>query len=334
MERNTYRLVDVAQTLLQAFPLGATTDTVVISIYDVDDAALDVNASAMTSVQGNQWKYSWTPSQNHNYIIDYWNQTLDVHDYEYTTITGQIVGVTGGSGTGSTLGNLVTRFLQLIDRYNSTDASDTTAGSGGALARLVINEALQSIYSDTKDAPYAQAYSTTLASTSGQSYMALSAISDFDEIMALQDTTNYIDLIEVRPWKYFFEVPAPSQNTGTPYRYCRINQRLYLDPQPTSSITYTVWYIKNFARLSSDSDQAAIPSKYDYWIYAEAKLLWYQSEDGTNLGQIQIAQKLRDEARQRAITDLYMNVNKTIQSGSHFSRKFPIADPWNHPNVY
>ena len=127
-----------------------------------------------------------------------------------------------------------------------------------------------------KASKYLQAYaSTALSTVANQAYIELSGIADLDEVVAVQDTTNDVTLQCIPANVYFRANPDPSNNTGTPYRYCRIFNRIYLDPRPTAIINYTVQYQKTYARLTSDADVALIPSKYDDWIYSEAKPEWY-----------------------------------------------------------
>ena len=326
MERSEYRLVDVAHTLLISFPGGASTDTVVISIYDVDDAALDVDKAAMTSVNASNWKYSWTPSQTNNYIITFRNSTLDVEYYLYVKVTGSIAGVAGGSGSGTTLTNLRTRFLKLLDNYNANDLTGTN--SSGEVADLCLNDALQLIYAQIKDSKYMKANPSTLTGTANQEYIELSGISDLDEVFCIRDTTNNITLKAIPFWLYRLQVPDPSELTGTPYRYARLFNRIYLTPRMTSGLTYQVDYVKNFARLSSDSDQALIPSKYDDWIYKEARVIWFQMEEPDNVAKNELAIKLRDDAREIYINDVMSEFDLISEAKSHWDDEssFPPYD--------
>ncbi len=329
MDRFEYRLIDVASTLLQAFPQGSSGDNVTITIYDVDDAATDVNAVAMTNVSTNSWKYAWTPTEAHNYVVTFKNNTLEVEEYLYVNVSGSVTGVSGGSGTGTTLTNLRERFLKLLDNYNANDLTGTN--SSGEVADLCINEALQNIYAQLKASRYLEAYgSTALVSVASQSYIELSNIADLDEIRALKDTTNQITLFEISAARYFREVPDPSAVTGTSYRFCRIFNRIYLDPRPTTAITYTCEYIKNYARLSSDSDRALIPSAYDKWIYDEARVLWLQMEDITAIGVIEDAKAERKESRDLFIGTIMAQFGRSTQAGSTFLKRAPISNPYNH----
>lgn len=320
-DRFTYRANSVAQTLQQSFPQGAATNTVVYSIYDVDDAAFDVLNTAMDSVTGNTFKASWTPTESHNYMIDFWNQTLDVHFYEYCQVTGTVIGVSGGSGLGSTFSTLKTNLLKLIDQFNGTGSTtgDTGNNSADDIAGICINQGLQKCYSVTKDSKYLQAYpSSLLVSTIGQSYIDLSGISDIDEVAGMQDTVNNRTLTCIPYWRYKLEVPDPSKVTGIPYRYARWFNRIYLDPQPTTAITYQTDYIKNFADLSTGTDRSLLPSKYDYWIISEAKVIWLLMEDPGNNATLLAFKSDRDDARAIAVNDIMSNFDMVPEPLSHW----------------
>ena len=332
MERSEYRLLDVAATLLISFPGGSASDTVVYSIYDVDDAALDVNAVAMTTVTGENWKASWTPAQTNNYIVTFENRTLDVRYYLYVKVIGTLVAVPGGTGTGTTQSNLRSRFLRLIDNYNANDLTGTN--SSGDLADLVINNALQIIYADIKNSIYLDSYaSVLLVSTADQAYIELSAVSDLDSLVAIKDTTDDFVLTEIEPYEYFLSSPDPSAVTGVPRWYCRIFNRVYLMPRPTAARTYTTEYKKFFARLASDSDTALIPSKYDPWIYEEARVLWLMGEDPSAVGAIQLAIANRDRIRTIYLDEISANFQSCKQVRSYFdSRNYRRGlDPYYHP---
>lgn len=314
METRTYRIVNVAQILQQSFPLGDSSNSVKISIYDVDDSAQDVSVAAMTFVTGVTWKYSWTPTENHMFLIDYYNETLDSHYYEYCQVAGELVGVPGGAGVGSTLTVLQKSVLLGLDNYNPNDL--TGDGSSGDQATRSINKALQKIYSLIKDSKFMQAYgSTSLASVASQDYIALSAISDLDEVVSVLDTSNNITLQYIEPWKYF-QTPNPANVTGVPFQYTRIFNRIYLRPRPTAVITYTTQYRKTYADLSAGSDVALIPSKYNYWILAEAMVEWKIMEDPNAVPAILLSE--RDKVRDIAMMDILSEYNKVIVSDSHW----------------
>lgn len=302
----------------------------VVTVYDIDNAVADVDQAAMTFVNNNTWKYTgWTPDNNGPYLITFENRTLDVKYFLYANVVGALTGVPGGSGTGSTLATLRARFLKMSDNYNAEDLTGTN--SSGELADICIDEALQTIYSDIKNSRYLDAYaSTALVSVADQSYIELSAISDLDELLALKDTTNQISLIEVPAWKYFQDISDPSISTGTSYRYCRIFNRIYLDPRPTSAITYTTEYKKTYARLSSDSDTALIPSKFNPWIYEEARVKWLMGEDINNAGAIQIAQAERNRVREIALADIGSQFNEVSVSASHFRKRRFMGNHYTH----
>lgn len=334
MERQTYVLNGTNHYLLQTFLESASTDDVVVDIYNVSTSSVELAETAMTFVRVNDWKYTgWTPSATGFYIVTYLNKTMGVKFFEYIQVVGTLTGVPGGAGTGSTQATLRTKFLKLIDNYNAADLSGTN--SSGEVADLCINEGLQIIYQDIKASRYMDGYaSSALVSTSGQSYIELSAISDLDELMGLQDTTNDISLQEISAWRYFSEVPSPSNVTGTPYRYCRIFNRIYLDPQPDAGITYTTPYKKTYARLASDSDVALIPSKFDGWIYAEARLWWLMMEDMNNSAALSAAMSERNRIREIALDDIGSQFNAVSVSKSHFRKSRLQGNPYNHLNPY
>lgn len=323
-DRFTYRTLKVAQTLQQSFPTGSASDTVVYSIYDVDDAAFDVTNSAMTSITGNVFKASWTPTESHNYMVDFWNQTLDVHYYEYVNVTGTVIGTPGGSGTGSTFSTLKTKLLKLIDNFNGTGSTtgDTGNNSSDDIAGIAINHALQKCYSLVKNSKYMQAYPvSTLVSVADQNYIELSGISDLDEIYSMQDTVHNRTLYCIPYWKYKFEVPDPAKVTGIPYRYARWFNRIYLDPRPTDAWTYQTDYIKNFQELSLASDQSLIPSKYDFWIISEAMVIWFLMEDPSNTGVLEEVKSDRNDARLMAVNDILAEFDQVPEATSHWQGK-------------
>lgn len=316
--RNTYRLAGQAQNLLQSFPLGNSADTVLISIYDADDNTADVTEAAMTHETGVSWGYAWTPTESHNFIIKYDNQTIDVQEYEYVKVAGEIVGVPGGAGVGSTLTVLQKSLLLALDNYNANDL--TGDGSSGDQATRSINKALQKIYSMLKNNRYLQAYgSSALSSTADQAYIELSGISDLDEITAMKDATNNVTLQYIEPWKYF-QTSDPAEITGVPFQYTRIFNRAYLRPTPTAVINYVTEYRKTYADLSAGGDVALIPSKYNYWILAEAAVEWYAMQDAYNVPQIVLAE--RDRNKDIAMGDLMSDFNKIIVADNHFGNSY------------
>lgn len=320
MDRSTNRILDTPYSLLQAFGSQAQpTDTVVISIYDVDDATLDVDRASMTFVNGSTWKYAWTPGQTHTYVIDYYNQTLDVHYEEYVNVVANFFFSSSGSGiTGSSLATLRKEFLIQIDNYNADDL--TGDASSGDLATKSINKALQKMYALIKDSKFLQAYPTTnLVSTSGQDYIELGTVTDLDEIASIQDTTNYIKLVKIPWYKYRQLSPDPSVNTGVPTHYARLFNRIYLYPRPSSAITYTTDYIKTYSYLSDDGDLALIPARYNFWIYSEAEVEWYKMQDASAVPKIVISE--RDANREIAIKDILSGFNEDFQIESMFGRQ-------------
>ena len=327
MDKFSYRPLNTATKLIQAFPQASASDNVLISIYDINDNALDVNSVAMTFENGVTWSYDYTPNEAHFYQVTYFNATLGVEYYETINIVGSAF-AGGGSGTGSTLSTLRTRFLKLIDNYNANDLTGTN--SSGEIADLCINDALQLIYSLLKDSKYLQSYSGTLSSVAGQSYIDLSGITDIDEVASMKDTTNNITLRCMSAHEYFSRVPNPAQWTGTPSEYCRIFNRVYLNSQPTAVIAYTVEYVKNYARLAADADQALIPSKYDDWIMKEARVIWLMMEDINSVPQMAISE--RDQAREIYVDDVMSQFDQVSESQSHWDRRpYGFGYPYQRP---
>lgn len=330
-DRNQYFVVDQAHDLAQAFPGSSSTDTVTITIFDIDNATTDVN-TAMTYVNNETWKYlNWTPDNNGLYLISFYNSTIDVKYYLYAQVVGNLTFVPGGSGVGSTLANLRTRFLKMIDNYNANDLTGTN--SSGEVADLYLNNGLQNIYAIIKASRHLDAYAdTSLISVASQSYINLSTITDLDEIVSIKDTSNEITLQCITPAQYFMSTPNPAGRTGVPTQYCRIFNRIYLNAQPTSAITYTTQYKKTYARLTNDSDQALIPSKFDTWIYDEAWVMWLRGEDPGASGAIQLAQAERERTQGIYINDIGSEFDMVPQSASHWedtssSQGYPYTRP-------
>lgn len=317
MERTQY-FNNVAQTLLQSFPGSATTDDVRITIYDVNTSTTDVNAAAMTSIGNDTFSYSWTPTGAHTYLIRFNNVTLDVNDYLYAYVVGSSTPGVSGSVSGSSLTTLRKEFLIQVDNYNADDLSGD--GSSGDLAVKSINKALQKIYSMVKDSKFMQAYpSTALVSASGTDYIDLGGITDLDEIASIEDTTNKYKLIKIPFWRYREWAPDPSNVTGTPTHYARLFNRIYLYPRPTAVVTYTTDYVKAYGDLSSGSDQALLPSKYNYWIYAEAEVEWYKMIDANAVPQIVLAE--RERCEKIAMNDIFSGFNDNTVNDSIFGRQ-------------
>ena len=87
----SYRVVNEEQILACRWTLGSSGDNVRVSIFDLDDNALDVDEGIMSSVTGNLFQYLWTPTEEHTYRIDYHNLTLDTHEYEVTIVADTVV---------------------------------------------------------------------------------------------------------------------------------------------------------------------------------------------------------------------------------------------------
>lgn len=327
MDRSLYRSLS-PQLLSQAFPLGQATDTVTVTITNLTTAAVDTAATAMTNVTATSWTYAWTPALANLYLIDYYNQTLEVHYYEYAQIVGVVPPSAGGVVGSSSLQTLRVKLLKLLDNYNANDLSGTN--SSGEIADLCINDALQLIYALIKDSTYMQAYpSTNLVSVIDQEYIDIGGITDADRIVTIRDTTNNMTLECIPYWVLRQEVPNPAQNTGIPIRYARLFGRVYLSPRPTSVIIYTSDYIKFYPQLTANSDTALIPSHYDDWIMKEAMVKWYMMEDKDGVPALAVSE--RDQARVIYRNDIMSEYDLTPEAQSHWNERGRVQRLYQRP---
>ena len=317
MDENVYILEAKAYSIVQAIPGSKTGDVVNVDIYNVTDSSADTASTAMTFVNGETWSYAFTPGDTDVYVATIHHVALDVKYYKYLRSVSSAPSAGSGATTGSTLTVLRKEFLLSIDQYNSDDL--TGDGSSGDQARRALNQALNFIYSKIKGSNIMQSNpSTGLASTADQDYIELSAIGDLDNITNLTDPTNQFKLIEIPFWKYRAMAPDPSQATGTPRWYARLFNRIYLTPRPDSVITYTADYNKVVADLSADSDQALIPAKLNYWIYAEANVFWQIMEDKTDVQAVQVLRNFAEEIRTTAMEDIQAEPDMARVSESHW----------------
>lgn len=318
MDNQVYIIEGQAYTILQAIPESKEGDNVTITIYNVTDSTADTAATAMTFVTGETWKYAFTPSDGDIYLATITHVAFNAKYYKYLNSVSSTPSPSTAGSTGSTLTVLQKKLLLSVDNYNAGDLSGD--GSAGDQATRALNQALQKIYSMIKDSRYVQAYpdTTSLASVAGTDYIALSGITDLDAIIAITDPTNQYKLTQIPFWKYRMWSPDPSQSTGTPTHYARIFDRIYLYPRPDAAVDYTVDYQRTYADLSSGSDQAAIPAKYDYWIIAEAALHWQRMKDPADLATMQTYKLMVDEAREAAEKDIYGDFDQEKVAESHW----------------
>lgn len=318
MERSEYYPPNQTNILTQSFPGASSSDTVSVTIYDVNDAAEDISRAAMTFVTGVTWRYNWSsPNQTNTYIVDFWNETLDVHYYLYARLSSSIASAPTGSVTGSSLSTLRTNFL--ISKADMYDANDLTGtASAGDRADRCINQALQKIYSMVSDTRYLEANPGSLSSVADQEYIELSGISDLRQIKSIVEATNDLKLVRIPFWQYRIWSPDPSNVTGTPTHYARLFNRIYLFPRPTSAITYTVDYEKTISDLSSDSDQAGVPAKYNYWILAEAHYFWQLMIDPSDTAAMSVIIAAASDAREQALRDIYAEYEGELVSESRW----------------
>ena len=224
--------------------------------------------------------------------------------------------------THTQLVDLIVKFLMAIDSYNDADLtisdSDTNTDSLGERARICLNLGLSNIYSLIKDSKYLQAMPTTaLASTASQAWIQLDIVPQIDDVEMVMDTDSDIALMR-KSWAWYRKnYPDPSSATGTPNTYIIRNDRLYLAPTPTSVITYTVDYKKLTEDLELAGDLPLVPSPYDAWIIAEAKVKWYEMEDPTSVPPLIISE--RNDIRQNSIDAVMTGYNKIRVSASHFN---------------
>ena len=318
MERSEYFTPNATHILLQSFPLTSSGNDVVISVYDINDANLDVNEASMTFVVGESWKYSWSaPNQGNTYLITFHDKNLDVKYFLYARLgTPAVAGA--GSNAGSTLTVLQKEFLLSIDEYNADDLSGD--GSVGDRATACINQALQKMYSIVKDTRYLAAYpSTAITTTSSQNYIELSGISDLDEVEQVHEVTNDIVLKKLPYWRIREINIDDSTNTGNPTFYSRLFNRLYFSPTPSSALNLTIQYRKLISDLSSGSDQSALPSKFNYWIYAEAHICWQRMQDIGDTASLQNIVAIAEDARTSALEDIRSEFDSIDVSDSNFA---------------
>lgn len=220
------------------------------------------------------------------------------------------------------LNQLINKFLISIDNYQSNDLTlstpSTTQETTGEVARICINLALHKIYDLIKDSKYLQTLPTTqFSSVAGQDFIDLDINPAIDEIESITENTNHIRLIR-RSWNWYrMTFPDPSQTSGIPYYYIRRNNRIYLAPRPASVINYTIDFVKLMNDLIRPGDIPLLPTHYDYWIIAEAKVQWAQMEDAENVPATFITE--RDKAEETAMNAIMSAYDQSYQANSHWS---------------
>jgi len=217
--------------------------------------------------------------------------------------------------THTTFLNLKINFLKMLDNFNANDLTGTN--SSGEVAGIAINKALHKIYDMIRESRYVQALpSTSFSSTIDQDYIDLDIEPQLDEIDAITDTLNNLRLVR-RNWDWYRRhIPNPENVTGIPSVYARRFSRIYLSPRPASVINYTVDFVKNTKDLVNDGDISLLPTKYDYFINAEARVEWYMMEDSNNVPPSVIEE--RNDMREIALGALLSNFDTFSQSERHF----------------
>lgn len=234
----------------------------------------------------------------------------------------------------TTLSKLIVKFLKALDSYNANDLTvsdtDTDSDTAGERARVCLNLALQSIYGIAKDTKYLQSYPvTSLSSTASQDFIDLDPEAYLDEIDAITDTTNDVMLIK-RSWTWYrSHFTDPSNTSGVPRYYCRRNNRIYLAPRPDASYTYTIDFVKLTKDLELPNDLPLLPTQFDPWIIAEAKVWWYGMEDPTQVPQSVINE--RDIIRVNSLVAIKGKFDEILVAGSRIRPFTPTSLPYQRP---
>ena len=236
----------------------------------------------------------------------------------------------------STLQKLIVKLLKGgLDNYNSTDltlATDSTdSDSMGERARICINMALHEIYDVIKDSKYLEDYPTTrFTTTAGVDYIELDEEAFLDDIESVVDTLNQFRLVRKSFSWYRKNFPNPATTSNNPTYYMRRGNRLYLAPRPSGAINLTIDFRKYTEDLVLNGDQPLLPSHYDYWIIAEAKVAWFQMEDPSNVPQVILLE--RESKRQTAYESIFTGYDQILQSESNTEKERLGYLPWQKPS--
>ena len=239
---------------------------------------------------------------------------------------GVLVLVSASPNTHTPLGDLIVKLLFALDSYNATDLTlstpTTPSETSGERARLCINSALQMMYDLIKDSKYLAAFPTTaLSSEDNIDFIQLDEVTQLDDIEAILDTTNNFKLIR-KSWQWYrHNFPDPSTSTGTPKWYIRRENRIYLAPRPSGPLTYTIDFRKFTEDLKKNADLPLLPTRYDYWIVAEAKVKWAEMEDPASVPELFISE--RNDQRVTAMASIFSGYDETSQLGSCINRYLP-----------
>ena len=235
--------------------------------------------------------------------------------------------------THSTAEELVRKLLQSMDQFNADDmalpnVTYPNRDTSGARALNAINLALPEMYTLIKDSRYMEAFpSTALSSTAGVDYIPLDAEAFLDEIESITDTTNNYKLNR-RDWTWYKQTyPDPSEASGNPTDYVRRNDRIYLGPRPTSVINYTIDFRKFTGDLFNKGDMPLLPTPYDFWIIAEARVRWHMMEDISSVPALAISE--RNTARENALNSIFSGYNQGGQMGSAVRSSVPKIGGWD-----
>lgn len=231
-------------------------------------------------------------------------------------------------------GGLIKKLLKSLDSYNADDLTISTPSVDqdtlGERAGIAINLALHQIYDLIKGSKYTEAYpSTSLSSEINKDYISLDPESYLDDIEAVTDTENDLSLIQ-KSWAWYRRnFSDPSGTPGTPEFYIRRGNRLYLAPRPSAIINYTIDFQKLTDDLILNGDLPLLPTHYDYWILAEAKVQWFEMEDPSAVPALVISE--RNEKRQTAIDSIFSNFGRIMQSKSNTENENTGVMPFESP---
>ena len=234
--------------------------------------------------------------------------------------------------THSTLLDFIRLLNRSIDSYNADDLTLSTAttiqNTSGEVARICINQALQNIYSLIKDSKYLDAYPSTKFTTEiGKDYLELAVEASLDDIESVTDTTDNFRLVK-KSWNWYRRnYPDPSDGTGPPRYYIRRNERVYFAPRPSVARNLVFDFRKATGELKLNGDLSLLPTQYDFWIIAEAKVRWFEMIDPDSVPLLIVSE--RNDARANALASVLSDYDSSLQAGLHIERREMKVGAWD-----